>query len=129
MFSRLLAVLVVVLMASPALALDKRMKKQLMKLDPAARLEQTCDAGAMVKISKDKTPYRADRVVAYAFAQPVLGENSVKAPGAAFRSRGEWYRLSYQCTTDSDNIEVRALTYNIGEKIPREQWEQHQLYN
>jgi hypothetical protein len=116
-------------MASPALALDKRMKKQLLKLDPTVRLEQTCDTGAMEKIRKDKTPYRADRVVAYAFEQPVVSENTIKAPGAAFRSRGEWYRLSYQCTTDSENIEVRALTYNIGEKIPREQWEQHQLYN
>jgi hypothetical protein len=128
LFSKLVAALLVLGLAAPAMALDKRMKKQLMKLDPAVRLEQTCDTGAMEKIRKDKTPYRADRVVAYAFQPPEIGKNSVKAPGAAVRSRGEWYRLSYECTTDSDNIEIRALTYHIGEKIPSDQWEKHNLY-
>jgi hypothetical protein len=128
MISKCLAAVLVLGLCAPAVALDKRIKKQLMKLDPTVRLEQTCDTGAMEKIRKDKTPYRADRVVAYAFEQPQVGENMIKAPGAAFRSKGEWYRFSYECKTDSDNIEVRTLTYNIGDKIPRDQWEKNNLY-
>lgn len=128
--ARSLATLLLVLLASaPASALNQRTKKQLLLLDPTTRLEQICDAGAMEQISRDKNPYKADRVVAYAFEQPQLGPNSVNAPGAAFRSRGEWYRLSFQCTTDNEHLEIRALKYVIGERVPREQWEQHQLYD
>ena len=130
MFTRILAVFLVLFACGPAFAANnKKMQKQLMKLDPAARLEQTCDTGAMERIRKDKTPYRVDRVVAYAFEQPTVGEHSINATGAAFRSRGEWYRFSYQCTTDANNLEVRALNYAIGERVPRDQWEKHNLYN
>jgi hypothetical protein len=127
--SRALAALLVVSACTPALALSKKMKKQLMLLEPSVRLEQTCDTGAMERMKQDRTPYRVDRVVAYAFEQPAVTDHSVTAPGAAFRSRGEWYRFSYKCTTDAENLEVQALTYAIGERVPRDQWEKANLYN
>jgi hypothetical protein len=82
----------------------------------------------MEQVSKAKNPYRVDRVVAYAFEEPSVGKNSVSASGAAFRSRGDWYRFSFHCTTDPDNLEVRSLTYVIGERVPRDQWERYHLF-
>ena len=116
-------------LAVSAFAVDPAMKKQLQKLDPSERMEQSCDAEAMRRIADDKNGFRPDKVIAYTFTDPAMGENSIKAPGAVFRSRGDWYHLSYDCTTGPQHINVRSLSYEIGSKVPREEWEQHYLYD
>lgn len=127
---RIFAVLVpAVCLAFPALAVDARIKKQLLALDPAERMEQTCDTEAMARISKEKDKFSADKVIAYTFGDPVVEEDSIKAPGAVFRSKGEWYRLSYECTTGPQHVNVRSLSYRIGDKVPRNQWGEYYLYD
>ncbi|WP_448151342.1 DUF930 domain-containing protein [Labrys miyagiensis] len=114
---------------SSAVALDSDTKRQLMKLEPRARLEQACDTEAMKHISHDGKAYAADKVIAYTFKDPVVEQNTMTAPGAVFRSKGEWYHLSYQCSTEPEHIEVHALHYEIGGKIPHAEWKQYFLYD
>ena len=117
-------------LASIAAALsDKTLNRQLLKLDPATRLEQTCDTEIMLKINRDDNKLSVDKVIAYSFGDPVIGEDFIKAPGAVFRSRGAWYRLSYTCRTGPKHLHARMLEYDIGERIPRTQWPGHYLYD
>jgi hypothetical protein len=116
-------------LAASAAAVDPAMKKELQQLDPAERIEQSCDAEAMKRIAAAKDGYRPDKVIAYTFTDPAMGENSIRAPGAVFRSGGDWYHLSYDCTTGPQHMNVRSLSFEIGSKVPREQWQQHYLYD
>lgn len=110
-------------------ALDAKLKAQLLKLDPKTRLEQACDTEAMIRIKNDDNPYRPDKVIAYTFKDPTYGANSLNAPGAVFRSKGEWYHLSYRCRTDAENLSVQKLTVKIGAKVSRANWDKYYLYD
>ncbi|NKB78493.1 DUF930 domain-containing protein [Brucella daejeonensis] len=102
-------------------------KAQLERLDLATRLEQRCDVEAMERISREQKKYSVDKVLAYAFSDPVTRKNSIKADGAAFRSREHWYRLSFVCKTDEEHINIVSFRYNIGAEVPRNQWDRHYL--
>jgi hypothetical protein len=115
-------------MATPAAAMDRSLVKQFKELDPQTRLEQRCDTEAMWEINADKTSFKPDKVIAYTFAEPILENNRLQAPGAVFRSKGEWYKLNYNCSTGPDHIEVLSFNYTIGDPVPHDEWEAHYLY-
>ncbi|TJW35313.1 MAG: DUF930 domain-containing protein, partial [Mesorhizobium sp.] len=94
-----LMVLASVTLNWPANAMDSALRAGLLKLDPETRLEQRCDAEVLDRITKDDHKYKADRVVAYAFATPEMSADAIRSPGAAFRSKGQWYRLKFKCQT------------------------------
>ncbi|MBA8876760.1 DUF930 domain-containing protein [Phyllobacterium myrsinacearum] len=110
-----------------ASAMDTRMEAGLEKLDLQTRLEQRCDVEAMERIRKDQNGYNPDKVLAYAFADPKVDQHAIKSRGAAFRSRGEWYHLAFKCMTNEDNMEIVAFKYRIGDKVPKNEWNQHYL--
>lgn len=114
---------------SCAMAIDARARSELEKLAPDERLEQRCDMEAMDKISHSKAGYRPDKVIAYAFGDPKLEGDTLKTKGAVFRSKGEWYRLSYKCETSVDRLEINAFKYTIGDEVPHEDWAAHYLYD
>lgn len=112
----------------PAHAVDPKIREQLLKLDPHTRIEQACDTEAMIRIKGDRK-YRPDKVIAYTFRDPTYGPDSVTAPGAVFRSRGEWYHLSYQCETGPHHVHVRKLEFEIGGKVAKANWDKYFLYD
>lgn len=114
--------------AGSAHSFDDGLKKQLMRLEPTARLEQTCDTELMLRLNKEHK-LRVDKVIAYTFSDPSYKGDSIKAPGASFRARGDWYHLSYECRTGPRRLDVQALRYEIGDKIEREDWKKYSLYN
>ncbi|RDL52937.1 hypothetical protein BLJAPNOD_04102 [Ensifer sp. M14] len=113
---------------SPALAMDQSLVRQFEKLDPQTRLEQRCDTEAMERINADKSTFKPDKVIAYTFAEPVMKEDKMKAPGAVFRSKGEWYKLKFKCLTDAEHLDILSFEYKIGELVPRESWDEFYLY-
>ncbi|QND49907.1 DUF930 domain-containing protein [Rhizobium lusitanum] len=115
--------------ATSAFAVDATMKKELEKLDPSERMEQACDAEAMKRIGTEKTGFKPDKVIAYTFSDPNMEPNSMNAAGAVFRSKGDWYHLSYKCATDPEHVEVRNLSFQIGDKVPRDSWQKYYLYD
>lgn len=112
----------------PANAMDARLRAGLLKLDPQTRLEQRCDAEVLDRITHDDNRYEADRVVAYAFGTPEMSEDSIRSPGAAFRSKGQWYHLKFKCQTAPDHMEVLGFGYRIGVLIPESDWSKYNLY-
>ncbi|MGM4922508.1 DUF930 domain-containing protein [Tardiphaga sp. 804_B3_N1_9] len=100
---------------------------QMLKLSPETRLEQRCDARAMGSVGREHKGYKPDEFVAYAFADPVIRDNQIKAPGGAIRSGGKWYRLSYVCETTPDGLDVKSFAYQLGTEVPRSEWDEHYL--
>ena len=116
-------------LAFPASAMDNALRAGLMKLDPQTRLEQRCDAEVLDRITHDDRKFKADRVVAYAFATPEMTADAIRSPGAAFRSKGQWYRLKFKCQTGPDHMEVLQLRYRIGDEIPEADRVKYNLYD
>ena len=124
-----LMVLASLTLAWPANAMDSALRAGLLKLDPETRLEQRCDAEVLDRISHDDHSYKADRVVAYAFATPQMSADAIRSTGAAFRSKGQWYRLKFKCQTGPDHMEVLQFRYKIGDEIPESDWAKYNLYD
>jgi Domain of Unknown Function (DUF930) len=59
---------------------------------------------------------------------PRLSGTSLDSEGAAFRSAGHWYRLSFECQTSADRMRVLSLSYEIGDLIPHSDWDEYGLY-
>lgn len=116
-------------LACPASAMDNALRAGLMKLDPQTRLEQRCDAEILDRITHDDRKFKADRVVAYAFATPEMSADAIRSSGAAFRSKGQWYRLKFKCQTGPDHMQVLQLRYRIGDEIPEADWPKYNLYD
>ena len=110
-----------------AASAQNRMEHQLRLLDPSARLEQVCDIAAMAQIRREAKEFRPDRAMASALAEPKAGQTSLEAKGAAFRSKGKWYQLSYVCQTTPDHMKVLSFDYKIGDPIPEDRWDGYGL--
>jgi len=123
-----LAVGAVMVVAAQAAAADARFEKSLQMLAPSERLEQLCDYTAMTQIRKDVRQFRPDRAVANAKAPPQVGNDTLKASGGAFRSRGKWYALSFTCTATPDHMTVVSFHYTVGAEIPEAQWASYGLW-
>ena len=101
--------------------------EQMLKLSPETRIEQRCDARAMGDVGRQHKGFKPDEFVAYAFAEPVLRGSHISAPGAAVRSGGKWYRISYSCETSADGMEIKSFAHQLGAEVPRGEWEAHFL--
>ena len=124
-----LAAIIGLLAVSSASAMSSSLRAGLLKLDPETRLEQRCDAEVLDRITHDDPHFKADRVVAYAFATPEMHQDSIRSPGAAFRSEGEWYKLKFKCRTAPDHMTVLDFRYRVGEPIPKDEWSKYNLYD
>ncbi len=122
------AALLLVALILPAHAEKSRFDRSLGHLDPMTRLEQICAVETMARVSRDANPYRPDRAVIYALAQPKLAGDTVKGNGGAFRSQGKWYQYSFVCKTTPDHMKVSDFSYKIGSPIPEAKWEEYGLW-
>jgi hypothetical protein len=143
-FSKLLALTLAVAVAGPSIsahAKTKRVKQAaiskaaqgekfrqaLDRLDPQTRLEQVCDLEAMKRIKKDQK-YSPDRAQGAASADPKTEGDKLTATGGAFRSKGDWYELSFVCQATPDHMKVLSFEYQTGKPIPKAKWEEYGLF-
>lgn len=124
-----LAIGAAVVMAAQAAAADARFEKILQRLAPPERLEQLCDYTAMAEIRKDAGNFRPDRALSSAVSEPSATGDSLEAKGAAFRSRGKWYALTYSCAATTDRMAVITFKYTVGPEIPEAKWAAYGLWN
>lgn len=99
----------------------------MMRLDPDARFEQRCNRRAIGSIRRAEKGYSPDEVVAYAFLKSEIKAGEVLAPGAAIRSQGKWYHLSYRCRPTHDGLGIESFDYTLGPQVPRNEWDEHYL--
>jgi hypothetical protein len=104
-----------------AQAMDAKTITQIEKLYPVDQLDQRCDIEAMDRL-------QADKVISYTFSHPQRTAVHVDANGAVFRRNGEWYRLSYACTTSADHLSILAFRFSKGARIAHADWARNFLY-
>jgi len=107
---------------------QERLERSLQMLAPEERLEQLCNYTAMQQIRQDHKDFRPDRTVANAIAESRERGDTLEAKGAAFRSRGRWYALSYMCSSTPDRMAVTGFRYSLGTEIPETKWAGYGLW-
>lgn len=93
----------------------------------ADRIDQLCGIEASEQIEAWKPEYRPDRLVSFAMSETHEEGDVLVADGAAFRSKRNWYRLRFRCGLSSDHAEVVSFAFEVGDAIPRDEWESHNL--
>ena len=116
------AIVVGAIVVAQAAGADERFARSLQMLAPAERLEQLCGYTAMTRIRQDDKNFRPDRPVANAMTEPRVQNDTIVVKGGAFRSRGKWFALTYNCTATPDRMAVVAFGYAIGPEIPETKW-------
>jgi hypothetical protein len=106
---------------------SRQARLALAQLDGSERIEQLCNLEAMSQIHAWKADFEPDRVVAYAMGQARLAGNALQAGGAAFRSRRQWYNLSYRCELAAGGTKVAGFQFQVGAPVPRAAWAAHEL--
>jgi len=115
--------IVLLILSSPALAVNDRFLASLSRLDPETRLEQVCDLEAMNRID------RVDRAKSDVISHPIHNGNILNASGGAFRQKGKWYQFSFVCKATPDHLKVLSFSYKMGELIPEEKWSSYGLWH
>jgi hypothetical protein len=121
-------ILMVVISNSPAEAAKKSVQDQLLELEPESRAIERCNGRAEGLVVREKRLKGPDSVVASAFDEASYHDNAVIARGAAIRARGVWYHLSYTCHTTPDGLDILQFSYELGEPVPRSEWDTHSLF-
>jgi cell division septation protein DedD len=96
-------------------------------LDDTERMIQLCGLEAMEQVHAWRDTLRPTAVVAYAMAEAAVSGDRVDAGGAAFRSGGAWYGLSFECRLRPDHAAVSAFAFKVGALVPKEKWEAFNL--
>lgn len=114
------AALTLFALTAPADAADERLLRNLRKLEPATRLEQVCDLEAMTQLGK--RGIAADRAKSDVISRPQYKSGTLTANGAAYRTRGKWYQLSFTCKANPDVLKVTSFDFKVGKEIPPAKW-------
>ena len=78
------------------------------------RLAQTCNIEAIGQLGNAGRNYVPDALVASAFAKPVIAGTTYSVSNGAFRSKGKWIGIAYECTLSKDLDGVASFTYRLG---------------
>lgn len=78
------------------------------------------------KRSRSLAPVAAARrrSQAYATAGEKIRGTTIRADGAAFRSRKNWYALKFNCELAPDGESVIGFEFLVGDPVPQERWDE-----
>lgn len=102
-------------------------RRNLTRLADSERVTQLCNVEALEQIRRAAPQYSPDTMVSYAMADPVSAGLLLTAMGGAFRSRRQWYSVSFQCVAAPTLDGVTSFSFQLGQPIPRAEWEDHNL--
>jgi hypothetical protein len=117
------------MLSSAALADPKSRQARAMlpHFDPTERSVQLCDLEAIEQVHAWRPAFRPERIVAYATADLAIAGDSIRADGAAFLFAGDWYAMRFDCGLSADHASVVSFAFKVGETIPHDQWDRHNL--
>ncbi|MEP7239763.1 MAG: DUF930 domain-containing protein [Devosia sp.] len=104
-----------------------RIRSGLQRFAGSERVVQLCNIEGLEQIRRAARQYDPDTLVSYAMADPVAAGLTLSASGGAFRSRRKWYGIAFDCTVGADLESVTAFSFRLGDPIPEDQWEDHNL--
>ena len=102
-------------------------KRGLGTLASSEKVMQLCNIEALEQIRLAGSQYDPDTMVSYAMADPVQTGLMLAAMGGAFRSRRQWYNVSFECVAAPGLDGVTSFSFKLGDAIPKDQWDAHFL--
>lgn len=112
------------ILSEPGMA---NIRKAFGTLASSEKLMQLCNIEGLEQIRRAQSQYDPDTLVSYAMSDPVSTGLTLSATGGAFRSRRKWYGIAFKCSVAADLSAVTAFEFRVGEAIPPDQWEEHNL--
>jgi hypothetical protein len=91
-------------------------------VDAAAQAAKTAEGRAGLGRHFDAPAVRS-LDAADATAEEKVRGATIKAEGAAFRSRRNWYGLKFNCKLAEDGESVVGFEFLVGDPIPRDRWD------
>jgi hypothetical protein len=101
---------------------SKGARQDLAQMSDQLRMEQLCGIEAMEQIHAWKRDLDPDQVVAFAGGEPKVAGTRLEADHAAFRSKRDWYAVSFDCTLSADLAAVTDFAFEVGATIPHARW-------
>jgi hypothetical protein len=106
---------------------SRRAREKLRTFDPTERTVQLCNVEALEQVRAWQPAFRPELVVPYAVAELAIAGDAIHADGAAFFSAGAWYAMRFDCSLSADHESVVSFAFQVGDAIPRNAWEAHNL--
>jgi hypothetical protein len=105
----------------------ERIRRTLGTMADSERIVQLCNIEGLEQIRRAEPKYDPDTLVGYAMADMVTNGMKLSAVGGAFRSRRKWYGIAFNCTVAAGYDGVTAFEFKLGDPIPHDEWEDHNL--
>lgn len=105
-----------------------RIEQSLLKLQPEEWAQQACVIKGLDVVKRYKHLRRADRLMPDVFNRAKFAKGVVTAKGAAVRVGKRWYELSFECSVTDDRLTATTFTFELGEEIPPEVWDEVGLW-
>ena len=105
----------------------EHIRKALGTLVDSERVVQLCNIEGLEQIRRAEPKYDPDTLVPYAMADMDGSGLTLIASGGAFRSRRKWYGVTFKCTAAADYSGITAFAFKLGDPIPQDEWEEHNL--
>lgn len=102
-------------------------RRELATFADSERMVQLCNLEAMDQVEAWRSEFHPDRLVAYARSEINMSGEMIVADGAAFRSGRNWYDIRFKCLVAPDHSKVVAFEFQLGEPVPRKDWEKLNL--
>lgn len=77
----------------------------------------------MKKIRKHSKLRHADRMQTSILSPATFDGTHVVGKGAAVRADHHWYRMTFDCKVTEDQMKATAFSYEVGNEIPPEEWD------
>ena len=106
---------------------SQKAKKKLAQLAGDAKIVQLCSLEAMAQVAAWNESFRPDLIVVYAMGDTTFIDNSLIADGAALHSKQQWFGMRFKCELSPDRTEVIGFEFLMGDLVPRNAWERHNL--
>lgn len=104
---------------------SRKARQQLRTFSPDERIVQLCNIEAMEQVHAMQPSLLPKAISPYAFQELKLRGGSIVADGAAFYSGHRWYGLRFACDVAAGK--VVSFAFRVGQPVPRQQWEEHNL--
>ena len=111
-------------LASPR---SRKAREMLATLSGGERNLQLCNLEALEQINRSRPGSKPDLVAPYAMKPEKVSGNLVEVEGGAFRTRRNWFNIRFHCEVDHAGKTVTAFAFAIGDAIPKEVWQEHNL--
>lgn len=104
-----------------------RVRQSARKMSARDRIKQLCTIEALEQLRRQRPGSFPDLLVPFGRSGGRISEYALDASGGAFRSRGDWYNINFQCTVDNSRSKVVSFSFAVGGSIPRSEWNDRRL--